>query len=131
MANNPVDIYIGRRIRVRRTLLGMSQAALGNKLGLTFQQVQKYERGANRVSGSRFVQLAAALDVPVSYFFDEHDTRAAGDAEDAMQRRETLELARDYWRLSEGQRLAVRKIIRVMNADSADAFANPLPAAAE
>src|SRR5438876_11990831 len=68
---NPVDVHVGSRVRLRRTLLGMSQEKLGDAIGLTFQQVQKYERGANRVGSSRLFDLARVLDVPVSYFFDE------------------------------------------------------------
>ncbi|MBB2163755.1 helix-turn-helix transcriptional regulator [Gluconacetobacter sp. 1b LMG 1731] len=66
----PVDVHVGGRIRLRRTLLGMSQERLGEALGLTFQQVQKYERGTNRVSASRLYELSDVLDVPVSFFFD-------------------------------------------------------------
>ncbi len=65
-----VDEHVGERIRVHRTLLGMSQEKLGEVLGLSFQQVQKYEKGANRVSASRLVQFSKILNVPVSYFFD-------------------------------------------------------------
>ena len=65
---NPVDIHVGGRIRLRRTLLGMSQEKLGKAIGLTFQQVQKYERGTNRVGSSRLFQLAKVLNVPVSFF---------------------------------------------------------------
>lgn len=65
-----IDQHVGARLRVRRQVLGMSQEALGERLGVTFQQVQKYERGSNRVSASRLFFLADALDVPVSYFFD-------------------------------------------------------------
>ena len=67
---SPIDIHVGSRIRLRRTLLGMSQERLGEALGLTFQQVQKYERGANRISASTLYRLAQALDVSVSFFFD-------------------------------------------------------------
>ena len=67
--SNPVDVHVGNRIRLRRTLLGMSQERLGNALGLTFQQVQKYERGRNRVGASRLYDLACVLDVPVAFFF--------------------------------------------------------------
>lgn len=66
-----VDMHVGRRIRLRRTLLGLSQEKLGEALGITFQQVQKYERGANRVGASRLYDLASALDVPISFFFDD------------------------------------------------------------
>src|SRR5262245_50637367 len=65
---NPIDVHVGQRIRLRRTLLGMSQEKLGEAIGLTFQQVQKYESGANRVGSSRLFNLARVLDVPVSSF---------------------------------------------------------------
>src|ERR1700689_2171940 len=68
---NPVDVHVGARLRLRRTLLGMSQEKLGEAIGLTFQQVQKYERGANRVGASRLFDLSRVLDVPVSFFFDD------------------------------------------------------------
>ena len=67
---SPVDVHVGSRVRLRRSLLGMSQEKLGAALGLTFQQVQKYERGTNRVSASRLWDLGRILDVPVSFFFD-------------------------------------------------------------
>ena len=67
--NNAVDVHVGKRIRLRRTLLGMSQEQLGGALELTFQQVQKYERGANRVSASRLWDISQILDVKISYFF--------------------------------------------------------------
>src|SRR5271154_4283907 len=66
---NPIDIHVGKRIRMRRLLLGMNQETLANALGLTFQQVQKYEGGANRVSASRLSAMADILSVPISYFF--------------------------------------------------------------
>src|ERR1700731_4074916 len=68
---NPIDVHVGTRVRLRRTLLGMSQEKLGDALGLTFQQVQKYERGANRIGASRLYDLSRVLDVPVSFFFDD------------------------------------------------------------
>jgi transcriptional regulator with XRE-family HTH domain len=68
---NPIDVHVGARIRLRRTLLGTSQTALAEAIGLTFQQVQKYEKGSTRVSSSRLVDLANALDVDVPYFFHE------------------------------------------------------------
>ena len=67
---DPMDLHVGARLRLRRTLLGMSQEKLGEAIGLTFQQVQKYERGANRIGASRLFELSQALDVPVSFFFD-------------------------------------------------------------
>ena len=122
---SPIDIHVGSRIRLRRTLLGMSQERLGEALGLTFQQVQKYERGVNRVGASRLFDLSRVLDVPISFFFDDlpdsvtgalaaHPGRrvagltelAEGVADDTMSRRETLELVRAYYRISDP---AVRK----------------------
>ncbi len=70
-APNPVDVHVGTRVRLRRTLLGMTQTGLGQALGLTFQQVQKYERGVNRIGSSRLYDLARVLDVPVNFFFDD------------------------------------------------------------
>ena len=106
---NPVDAHVGSRVRMRRTLLGLSQERLGEALGLTFQQVQKYERGMNRIGASRLYDLSRILDVPVAFFFEEMPQTAparAGLAEeapawesDAMNRRETLELVRAYYRI--------------------------------
>jgi ribosome-binding protein aMBF1 (putative translation factor) len=66
--NNAIDMHVGKRVRLRRTLLGMSQEQLGAELNVTFQQVQKYERGANRISASRLWDISQILDVPISYF---------------------------------------------------------------
>src|SRR6201995_1970339 len=68
---SPIDVHVGSRIRLRRTLMGLSQERLGEALGLTFQQVQKYERGVNRVGASRLFDLSRVLDVPISFFFDD------------------------------------------------------------
>ena len=119
---NPIDIHVGSRVRLRRTLLGMSQEKLGEAIGLTFQQVQKYERGENRIGSSRLFDLARVLDVPVAYFFEDMsaDTAArtpsrikglgeakAGPLEpDPMVKRETLELVRAYYRIGDP---AIRK----------------------
>ncbi|MGA7117310.1 MAG: helix-turn-helix transcriptional regulator, partial [Hyphomicrobium sp.] len=67
---NPIDKHVGERVRMRRMLLGMSQERLGEKLGLTFQQVQKYEKGVNRIGASRLFDLAQVLGVPIQYFYD-------------------------------------------------------------
>ena len=107
---NPTDVHVGSRVRLRRTLLGMSQEKLGEAIGLTFQQVQKYERGANRVGASRLFDLSRVLDVPVSYFFEEMapagEARPAPGGEgadrgepDPMLKRETLELVRAYYKI--------------------------------
>jgi len=108
---NPVDVHVGSRVRLRRTLLGMSQEKLGEALGLTFQQVQKYERGVNRIGSSRLFHLSQILDVPVSFFFDEMPKLSPdampGLAEkkqeelqpDPLVKRETLELVRAYYKI--------------------------------
>jgi transcriptional regulator with XRE-family HTH domain len=104
---NPVDIHVGSRVRLRRTLLGMSQEKLGEAIGLTFQQVQKYERGANRIGASRLFDLSRVLDVPVSFFFDDMANETAGrqggfaESQEAfdskeLSKREILELARAF-----------------------------------
>lgn len=122
---SPIDVHVGSRIRLRRTLMGMSQERLGEALGLTFQQVQKYERGVNRVGASRLFDLSRVLDVPISFFFDDlpenlastygsHTSRRSsgfsemqdGFTDDALNRRETLELVRAYYRITDP---AVRK----------------------
>jgi transcriptional regulator with XRE-family HTH domain len=105
---NDVDAHVGARLRQRRMLLGISQEQLADMLGLTFQQVQKYERGTNRVSASRLFQLARALDTPITWFFEDIESdRAARDKAvdsedgDPMSRRETLELVRVYSRIDD------------------------------
>ena len=121
---NPVDVHVGARVRLRRTLLGMSQEKLGQAIGLTFQQVQKYERGTNRIGASRLHELARVLDVPVAFFFEDlnlGDAASAGvDGErkgprglseaaeafygaEPIMRRETLELVRAYLRIADPQ----------------------------
>ena len=118
----PVDVHVGSRVRLRRTMLGMSQEKLGEAIRLTFQQVQKYERGANRIGASRLYELSQVLEVPVSFFFDDmpadlaerESQRTSGLAEaaqaaygaDPMTKRETLELVRAYYRITDP---AVRK----------------------
>jgi transcriptional regulator with XRE-family HTH domain len=72
---HPVDVHVGGRVRLRRIMLGMSQDKLGDALGLTFQQVQKYEKGVNRIGASRIFELSRILEVPVQYFYDDFDRR--------------------------------------------------------
>ena len=119
---NPIDVHVGARVRLRRTLLGMSQEKLGEAIGLTFQQVQKYERGANRIGASRLFDLSRVLDVPVSFFFDDmsEDVQQQSPVHiikgpmglsedpapyepDPMSRRETLELVRAYYNIQDPQ----------------------------
>lgn len=97
---DPVDVHVGRRLRLRRTLLGMSQDKLAGKMGVSFQQVQKYERGANRISAGRLYLLTQILDVPITFFFDDltEETPKDGQSDDDhMGSREALELVRAYY----------------------------------
>ncbi len=111
---NPIDVHVGSRVRLRRNMLGLSQEKLGEAIGLTFQQVQKYERGANRIGASRLHDLSRVLDVPVSFFFDDMDpvrapAIAGGFSEspaeafesDPLRRRETVELVGSYYRIDD------------------------------
>ena len=138
--SHPVDVHVGLRMRQRRALLGMSQTVLGNSVGLTFQQVQKYERGSNRMGSSRLYEFAKVLDVPVSYFFDEMPSTAlagrpmsgrgrkdgfseAGTPfkqdKDALIKRETLELVRAYYKIREGRvRKRIYETIKAVGAAS-------------
>ncbi len=113
-APHPVDSHVGSRLRLRRTLLGMSQEKLGHALGLTFQQVQKYERGANRISASKLHDVSKILDVPISFFFENmpsgvrpisglSEAAAEPFEADQLQRRETIDLVRAYYRITDPQ----------------------------
>jgi len=132
---DPVDVHVGARLRMRRNLVGMSQEQLGKASGLTFQQIQKYERGTNRMGASRLYQLGRLLNVPVAYFFEElappghGNKQGLSDAEQAalddapqndgkiLQRRETLELIRAYYRITDAkQRRKVYDLIKSMAA---------------
>ncbi len=133
---NPIDIHVGSRIRLRRTLMGMSQERLGEALGLTFQQVQKYERGVNRVGASRLYDLSRVLDVPISFFYDDMPESVGGQrsssrtlggfgdsqdafGEDTLNRRETLELVRAYYRITDvGVRKRVFDLIKSLVPDA-------------
>src|SRR5437879_3598281 len=104
---NPVDVQVGAKIRTRRLLIGMNQETLARALGLTFQQVQKYEGGANRVSASRLSQIAEILGVPISHFFSDLDPDGAEpsahdrEARERLQRPETIELIRAYYAIAD------------------------------
>jgi transcriptional regulator with XRE-family HTH domain len=102
---NPVDLQIGQRVRHRRWLLGMTQQQLADAVGIRFQQIQKYECGANRISASRLWVLAQALKADVSAFFDGLDLASiSAQGESMLQRRETLDLVRAYYAMDEGPR---------------------------
>ncbi len=129
---NPVDVHVGGRVRLRRTLLGMRQEKLARAIGLTFQQVQKYERGANRIGASRLHELSQVLDVPVSFFFDDMNNAPSGGLAgvgglgeeapppfegDPMAKRETLQLVRAYYQIKSP---ALRKRILDLTKSLAD-----------
>jgi transcriptional regulator with XRE-family HTH domain len=133
---HPVDIHVGSRVRMRRTLLGMSQEKLGEALGLTFQQVQKYERGANRIGSSRLFEISRILDVPIAFFFDEMESSSGNGAaanmavdapqndevfhRDPLAKRETLELVRAYYRILDPRvRKRVFELTKAIAAESA------------
>ncbi len=125
--SNAIDAHVGGRVRARRRLLGLSQGKLGDAMGLGFQQVQKYEKGANRIGASRLYQLSKILDVPVSYFFEDMPDEVVetpqptgpllpDDSEpDTMHKRETLELVRAYYRIEDATlRLRLREMVRAL-----------------
>jgi len=120
---HPVDVHVGKRIRHRRWLVGMTQQQLAEKVGIKFQQIQKYETGMNRVSASRLWDIAAALTIPVSFFFeglgedqDTIDTVAQdGVPMDILNDKEALELVRSYYAIPETQRRRLFDLARVLS----------------
>ncbi len=115
---HPVDIYVGKRIRHRRWVVGMTQQQLGKKAGVKFQQIQKYETGANRVSASRLWQIAEALEVPVTWFWEGYAPEAKNEApmpENLLADREALELVRAYYAMPENQRRRLFELTRAMS----------------
>jgi transcriptional regulator with XRE-family HTH domain len=127
---NPVDAHVGSRVRLRRMLLGMSQERLGESMGLTFQQVQKYEKGVNRIGASRLFQISKILDVPVQFFFEEapyagDGTKAPGMGEpdseafilEFLNSREGLELNRAFVKIADPKvRRSVVDLVRSLTA---------------
>ena len=128
---NPIDVHVGHQIRQRRGALGVSQEQLAGVLGLSFQQVQKYERGVNRVGASRLHDLARALDVPIGYFFEDAPGARPGQTsgmretqqsldEDILGRRETLDLVRAFSGITDADvRHRVLDLIRSLGPDPA------------
>jgi transcriptional regulator with XRE-family HTH domain len=126
---NPVDAHVGSRVRLRRMLLGMSQERLGESMGLTFQQVQKYEKGVNRIGASRLFQISKILDVPVQFFFEEAPYTGDGNAARGMAEpdseafileflnsREGLELNRAFVKIGDPRvRKSVVDLVRALS----------------
>ena len=136
---NAIDAAVGGQVRVRRFLLGMTQEAVGKLLGLTLQQLQKYEHGANRISGSRLYQLSLILRCPVSFFFETVDLDSGSEAaqethaadevpSDLMKKRKTIELVRSFYAIDdEKQRAAALDVIKAFSTihrDEADQVLN-------
>lgn len=132
---HPVDVHVGRRLRLKRTILGMSQESVGKEIGVTFQQIQKYERGINRMGASRLFDFAKALGVPIQYFFEGYgdyamdevsayalgEPTAAGFEHEKVNNRETLEVMRAYYRIkSPAVRKRIIDLIKAMADDGAD-----------
>lgn len=141
---NPIDVHVGNRIRLRRTLLGLSQEKLASLLGLTFQQVQKYERGMNRVGASRLWDIGKVLEVPVGFFYEDMDKEVANQSPrmfsipdsvpdelsdnnddvdlDPMHRQETIELVKAYYKIA--NRKAAKHMFDLIIAMSKTSYNN-------
>ncbi|WP_212525408.1 helix-turn-helix transcriptional regulator [Actibacterium sp. MT2.3-13A] len=118
---HPVDVHVGKRIRHRRWMVGMTQQQLAERVGIKFQQIQKYETGMNRVSASRLWDIADALEVPVSFFFEGLDQKrqkpevAGAVPADILSDKEALELVRSYYSIPETQRRRLFELARVLS----------------
>ncbi len=128
---NPIDVHVGSRVRLRRMLLGMSQEKLGENLGLTFQQIQKYEKGINRIGASRLFDLSKVLSVPVQFFYEELPTSSGGNAPgfaepptenyavEFLGSREGLELNKAFARITDPR--VRRSIVELVRAFAGEA----------
>lgn len=141
---NPIDVHVGNRIRLRRTLLGLSQEKLASLLGLTFQQVQKYERGMNRVGASRLWDIGKVLEVPIGFFYEDMNKDVANQSPrmfsipdstpmelaeehgsldlDPMHRQETIELVKAYYKI--GNRKAAKHMFDLIVAMAKTTYNN-------
>jgi transcriptional regulator with XRE-family HTH domain len=144
---NPMDIHVGSRVRLRRMVIGMSQEKLGEKMGLTFQQIQKYEKGTNRIGASRLFQLSQIMDVPVQFFFEDapaaylnRSPAMAGFAEskteafllDFLNSRDGLELNRAFVKITDPKvRKRVVELVRALSEDVVAAADLPVAARGE
>jgi transcriptional regulator with XRE-family HTH domain len=133
---NPVDIHVGSRVRYRRMIIGMSQEKLGEKMNLTFQQIQKYEKGTNRIGASRLFQLSKILEVPVGYFFEDafahsapssashglHEPEQEGFLLDFLNSREGLELNKAFAKIQDPKvRRRVIDLVRALSEEKPEA----------
>ena len=130
---SPVDVHVGARVRRRRTLLGMTQTNLSDAIGVSYQQMQKYERGMNRIAASRLLDLSRLLEVPIQHFFDDMPAAVAASSPankkrgrakkppsyepDPMAKRETLELVRAYYKITDPEiRRRLRELAKAIGA---------------
>lgn len=127
---NSIDLHVGRRLRRRRRLMGMTQQQLAESVGIRFQQIQKYECGANRITASRLFELAGALSIAVQYFYDGLANMTAANEPPAnddeigpevLRQKETLELIRAYYRLGERPRRRLLDLAKALKDDASDA----------
>ena len=129
---NPIDVHVGSRVRLRRTMLGVSQEKLGEQLGITFQQIQKYEKGANRIGASRLQEIARVLNTPVAFFFEDapgspvSSQQGFGESEssdyvvDFLSSSEGLQLNRAFVQIRDAKvRKKIVEMVRAL-ADEAD-----------
>ena len=116
-----IDLHLGRRLRRRRRLLGLTQQQLANQVGIRFQQIQKYECGANRISAARLWQLAEALESPVSYFYDGLEDATSGDrgqgGGEMFSRKETMDLIQAYYQLDEKPRRRLLDLAKSLHTE--------------
>jgi transcriptional regulator with XRE-family HTH domain len=122
-----IDLHLGKRLRRRRRLLGLTQQQLASAVGVRFQQIQKYECGANRISAARLWELAEALEVPINYFYEGLESDASTDAgneavkrsEQVLARKETLDLVRAYYKLGERPRRRLLDLAKSLDDNDA------------
>jgi transcriptional regulator with XRE-family HTH domain len=139
---NPMDIHVGSRVRLRRMVIGMSQEKLGEKMGLTFQQIQKYEKGTNRIGASRLFQLSQIMDVPVQFFFEDaplhvanrhaavagfHESKTEAFLLDFLNSRDGLELNRAFVKITDPKvRKRVVELVRALSEETVVAAELPV-----
>lgn len=116
---HPVDIHVGKKVRHRRWLLGMSQTQLAEQVDIKFQQIQKYETGANRISASRLWDIATVLDVPVHFFFDgleDVGNDVSSTPDDFLENKEVLQLVAAYYGMPDNHRKQLFELAKVLSA---------------
>lgn len=116
---HPIDVHVGKRIRYRRWMVGMTQQQLADRVGIRFQQIQKYETGTNRVSASRLWEISEALDATVAHFFDGLSDKQPETGRDMLADREAVELVRACYRMPDKQRRRLFDLARALSETAA------------